>query len=217
MEIRRRQPKYLRLSLYREPPRPDLSLEIVLRGVVDRLKCLQAFHNQDDPGAAVDGFIPSSTKHIDQDSYHRDQSSHFLLRAICSENDTYFDWFVANEVNLFGYKLTLEDAASLLAFCKRHSLDFDIVSDAELECYREDLLICQESHDAVECHFKVPFTVVPDLVAKRSIFLRAGYAFVPFSSVSSLLRHQFSCDLSTFESLFLQFYLFKISESFICF
>ena len=61
--------------------------------------------------------------------------------------------------------------------------------------YRGELMSCQESQDALEAHFKVPFTAVLDLVSKRSVFLRAGYAFVPTSSVSSLLQHQFRSDL----------------------
>ena len=159
-------------------------LENVLRGVVDCLTCLEAFDRLDSYNEAVHN-------HIDKDTYHQDQSSHFVLRAISSEGDDYFAWFLSNEVKLFNHKLASKDVPSLSAFCKRHSIEFDVIPDADIDCFRAELLHCQDSQDDLQTHFKVPFTQVLELVSKRSVFLHGGYAFVPVSAIASLLRQKF--------------------------
>ena len=122
--------------------------------------------------------------------FHRDQSSHFMLRAICSDSDEHFQWFLENEIKLLDFKVGQESVTSLLSFCNRCSLELHKVDGEELDQHRFALLACQNSTENLEPHFKVPFASVLDLVAKRIVFLHLGFAFVPASSIWSLLKHR---------------------------
>ena len=183
--------------MYRDPPGLDLSLDTVLRSVYDRFVCLDTFDSTNNPREAVDNFLPAlDNNRISEEVYYRDQSSHFLLRAICSVSDQCYEWFVSHELKLFSHKLHYESAASLSGFCKLHSLFFDKAEDRELQIHKQNLLLCQgTSSDVLEEHFKVPFTTVLDLVAQRSIYLYAGFAFVPASAIASLLKDRFFKEL----------------------
>ena len=188
--VRIRSWKYLRLSLYSDPPSPDLSLEMVLRAIHDRMLCLQSLDSSSNPTETVDKFLPSHGDRMAEDVFHRDQSSHFMLRAICSETDSLFQWFLSHELKLFHFKLRRESASSLLSFCARNTLKLQRVDGEELAEIGAQLIACQASGEDLEHHFKVPFTFVLNLVASRSVFLHLGYAFVPASALGSILKYR---------------------------
>ena len=129
--VRVRGRKYHRLSLYTDPPSPDLSLEMVLRAVHDRMRCLQSFGRPLVPTDLLNTFPPSIGQRMAEEVFHRDQSSHFMLRAICSDSDEHFQWFLENEIKLLDFKVGQESVMSLLSFCNRFSLKLHKVDGEE--------------------------------------------------------------------------------------
>ena len=119
-------PPGCRLSIYRDPPSLDMSIEKTLRAAHDRLSLLR-HHLVDDtrdgraevPGL-LDRFTPSfapdrALADVAFDDFMADQVSHFVLRALASKSTTTYDHFVKPEIALFRRRLAVETSSNILA------------------------------------------------------------------------------------------------------
>lgn len=114
-----------------------------------------------------------------------DQFSHMLTRMYCVYQPTLWDWFQTSERKLFYYRL--KDQASSLSgsqlesILKSFNFDFERVVGAELnELYRENLVGWnrRDTDREIQDVFKVKFTDALPFIAKRSVSLRDGFAFL---------------------------------------
>lgn len=114
-------------------------------------------------------------------------------------------WFIQQELDLFRYRFNLERAASghsmdtINEFLRINNLHFTSIGSDESSRLREQLVsgtnIYGVSGDYAN-FYKVHFTEVLDLVRRRQVFLKAGFAYVPDAELVSLVVTRFRASLS---------------------
>lgn len=112
----------------------------------------------------------------------QDHVSHFMLRAAFASNER--RWFHVQELRLFYWRLytsTIEEMKEFLRINELTTHDISEEDKEELENYvkTNNLYIGMP-------FYKVPFTLVMDLVQMRKVFLRHGMAFVPEKELAGL-------------------------------
>jgi len=142
--------------------------------------------------------------------------SHHILRLAYCQSEDQRKWFLTYECALFKYRAERETPERILAFMKRHELNFLEATDEEKVHYRVQLrqaweanplpLAAGEEGGAAaaepaafsdrEEFYKVPFLQAADLVRNRTVFLAGGYAFVPRARMVSALVARFRAYLS---------------------
>lgn len=113
-------------------------------------------------------------------------------------------WFIQQELDLFRYRFNLERAASSYSdtineFLQINNLHFTSIGSDEASNLREQLVAGTQIYGVSGEYakfYKVHFTEVPDLVRRRQVFLKAGYAYVPDSELVSLVGTRFRASLS---------------------
>ncbi|TPX50746.1 hypothetical protein SeMB42_g01232 [Synchytrium endobioticum] len=146
------------------------------------------------------GQSPHSVFTILDQERRKDHFSHFILRlAYCRSHDLR-NWFLKHETLLFRMRLKAEDKDTRDAWLKREKFAasaLEIVAADEKASLLRDLAVASgaaASDDEVLRHetiYKVPFEIVPDLVAKRRVLVRCGYAYVPEREHTALIVNQF--------------------------
>lgn len=125
----------------------------------------------------------------------KDYISHYILRlAYCRSEDLRI-WLVRYETLLFKYRWQMLLPEEKIFFLRHAELDVFPISN-ELKNELADMFqACKGSSFDEEKYYQVPFERVPDLVASREVYLADGYAFVPQSSLISILLSQFKRNL----------------------
>ncbi|KAM7542217.1 hypothetical protein Aperf_G00000017327 [Anoplocephala perfoliata] len=214
-----------RIQFYNEPPTHTIELEHLEKLAIERLKILKCVEavGQDfirgskeyderllaelsKIGPIGKSFTLTSNqpKNIVED-IHNDITSHFILQIAYCRSETMRRWFIQQELDLFRFRFNLERAASghssdtINEFLRLNNLHFTSISSDEADSLREQLVagtkINAISGDYTN-FYKVYFTEVPELVRRRQVFLKAGYAYVPDTELVSLVVSRFRASLS---------------------
>lgn len=120
----------------------------------------------------------------------RDQASHFILRLAFCNNSESIRWFVTQECALFKARFSHELVKDRMDFLKYSNSYLAPISSSEKEQVTEQLRKCSPGKESDE-FYKVPFEFVPELVSRRTVFLKGGWAFVPKSESFSLIMTKF--------------------------
>ncbi|KAL7419375.1 DNA primase subunit pri2 [Cryptotrichosporon argae] len=204
-----------RLNFYERPPLLDITLEEFETTAIARLRVLahvEALSHRSLPpaqlqqatAAFVKQHLPLSsntarTANLD-DERRRDEIGHWVLRlAFCRSPDLRAR-FVRAELALFRYRFETEDTAERADFLRRLEFDWRLVDGDERARLAKELRACmpwgtKEDAFRAESWFKVPWYTVPDLVATRRVYVKAGMAYVPQSQQISLVLQAFGSRL----------------------
>ncbi|KAI8620794.1 DNA primase large subunit Spp2 [Chytriomyces sp. MP71] len=203
-----------RLSLYTQLPTHTLSLSDFETFALDRLKVLRAIENAavrnksaDDMAATVKA---ATDKYLRMDpnmartmvgnaaldeQRRKDHLSHFILKlAFCRTEDNRA-WFVNHETLLFKYRFESEYSMDREDFLRNQQLNFVPITRAEFSAFERDFRsLYVNNYD--QKYFKVPFENVLQLVARRAVIIKAGFAFVPEIEQATLVTNAFKKQLS---------------------
>lgn len=208
------------INLYKTPPVGTLTLEECEDLFRQRLEALMIIDKADLYNGAttlsnkfreIKSFAFKSNciilKANDKQQRKLDHYSHFLLRLYCVYNQNHWDWFRTNEKKLLLYRL--RDQASCLTGAQLESIlssfnfDFLRVRGAELNQLKAENLINWTSltkrdidKDNVEI-FRVKFTYALRFVAKRSVALKDGFAFLSRHDIISVVCDVFEKHLDS--------------------
>lgn len=134
------------------------------------------------------------------DERRRDEIGHWVLRLAFSRSPELRARFVRAETMLFRHRFETDDASERAAFLRHLALDWAVVGEDERSAYESQLRKCmpwaRPEQFAAESWFKVSWTAVPDLVAKRRVFVKHGMAYVPQSMQISLVLQAFDTRLT---------------------
>ncbi|VDO00353.1 unnamed protein product [Rodentolepis nana] len=214
-----------RIQFYNEPPVHTIELEHLEQLAIERLKILKCIESvgQDfirgskeydgklsaelckiGPIAKSFTLTSNQPKNLAED-IHNDVTSHFILQIAYCRSETMRRWFIQQELDLFRYRFNLERAASghsmdtINEFLRMNNLHFARIDSDESLLLREQLIsgtnIYGVSGDYAN-FYKVHFTEVLDLVRRRQVFLKAGFAYVPDAELVSLVVTRFRASLS---------------------
>lgn len=201
----------VRLSMYLVPPVGEITVEELELYAIDRLKVLKEIENirvRGLTGAAyynrmrefADKFLPISTAQ----EQRKDHISHFLLRfAYCRGDDR--KWFLRQETDLFRYRL--KNVITVPEFIKQNKLHYENISAEEFAQYGDSLKHLVKSnkpdkrafgHQPIDepeithtAFYKVPFEKACDLVARRRVIMKKGFAFLHFEDLVSIICREF--------------------------
>ncbi|KHJ79721.1 Eukaryotic-type DNA primase, large subunit, partial [Oesophagostomum dentatum] len=130
-----------------------------------------------------------------QEARRRDLIGHFILRLAFCRTPENTKWLVTQEVDLFRFRFMNTVRPKIVKFLEENNINLNSVDKAEKEKLLTDLAAaCGTSiEQAMETDFyKVDFTSALELVRRRRVLVRYGYAYVPFEDliviVSAMLR-----------------------------
>lgn len=205
------------INLYKTPPVGTLTLEECEDLFRQRLEALMIIDKADLYSAATT--LSSKIRDIksythkancivwrttDKQQRKLDHYSHFLLRLYCVYNQNHWDWFRANEKKLLLYRLRDQalclTGAQLGSILTSFNFDFMRVRGIELNQLKAENLINWTKRDLdkenVEI-FRVKFTDALRFVAKRSVALKDGFAFLSRQEIVSIVCDVFEKHLES--------------------
>ncbi|KAF7332250.1 Rsec15 protein [Mycena kentingensis (nom. inval.)] len=105
--------------------------------------------------------------------------------------------FVKAETMLFKIRYETDDSTDRESFLSSRDFNWIAVDATEKEKHRDDLLtyVTRAENFENERYYKVRWTRVPDLVDKRRVFLKGGWAYVPTREQSSIIYQEFETRL----------------------
>lgn len=213
------------LQLYLKPPSGDISLEEFESIAYDRLKVLRILEQATLMGnklyspewkIAIIGYmkkdglrnyinlIQSTGANIDSDSdvtiRREDHISHFILRLCYCRSLDLRTWFVARETELFKLRFSNLTSEGLRNFIKAYNLPYTPISEETKELIKEELLMSTYGYNFTDVEsrdfFQVPCFEVCDLITKRMVYLKEGFAYIPSAELVSCLVSMFRSNLS---------------------
>lgn len=203
-----------RLNMYEEPPTEDMTLEEFEQFAIDRLKLMKGVEEIGVKHPKKYGDIyrrevqEVMRKHMplrEQDGEdaqverRKDHISHFILRLAYCRTSELRSWFLAQECALFTNRYQVANRAEGNDLLTKHTSYRPITEEEKIRLL--PLLVASGfrlSPEAVRDtdYYKVPFEEAIDPLRKRSVFVQAGYSYIPRSSVVDIMKGQFRAKLS---------------------
>lgn len=189
-----------RLTIYEHPPTSEILLNDLEHLLSSRISLLSGIehivhHETKDTDLhkeikdLEEKYIP-----LHSDNYHvkynlnqertNDTISHFIARLRFSLNDGDRRWFITYECILFKYRFQSLMPDERAQFLKQ-----------SMPWLKE--IVCDDAYpDSGPC-YPVPFEDAMDLVARRAVLLKTGYAYVPRTEIGAVIVNCFRKHLET--------------------
>ncbi|KAK7466967.1 DNA primase subunit pri2 [Stygiomarasmius scandens] len=196
-----------RLNFYDKPPLYDVTIEEFESCALDRLRILAEIESSAARNRTWEEtknvtktqclkYLPlnsNSARSVDLNAERkRDHLGHFVLRLAFCRSEELRRRFIKAESTLFRIRYESDDSKERQQFLDSRDFNWTMVDKDEEERYKEDLSLIAEN----EKFFKVKWTRVPDLVEKREVFLKGGWAYVPARRQFSIVRQEFEIQLT---------------------
>ncbi|RDB19875.1 DNA primase large subunit [Hypsizygus marmoreus] len=204
-----------RLNFYDKPPLFDVTVEEFEICALDRLRILAEIESSgarnrtwDDlktvTNAQCAKYLPlhaTSAISVDRDAERRkDHLGHFVLRLAFCRSEDLRRRFIKAETTLFKIRYDSDGYSEREQFLSSRDFNWIPVDATEKAQYRTQLLASYQGskNESVrveafetEKYYKVKWTRVPDLVERRKVFLKGGWAYVPSKEQSSIVFQEF--------------------------
>ncbi|KAJ5508884.1 DNA primase large subunit eukaryotic/archaeal [Penicillium freii] len=206
-----------RLNIYEIPPTAEITLEQFEQWAIDRLKILAeieacSYRNKSPAETAtyitplLQKFLPLSSNTSSpsgaadprlKNERQKDHYSHFILRLAFSATEDLRRRFARAETMLFRFRFQQDDSREKRAFIDSLNLDWEPVGDFEKTEIAENLLSSTPGLRRLddETWYKVDWEKVPELIERRSVFLKKGKAYVPGREQLSMIMAEFTARL----------------------
>ena len=197
-----------RLSFYTLPPVEEVGVDEFIQFASDRLTVLREIDTSRIRGLGAEEIEnrvkASCMKHLPlhtnkRSDIRKDVISHFVLRlAFCTTPESR-KWFLKQECELLRFRLT-SDNTDIAKFLEENGMSETQVTRAEFQQYEQEIRACHPIKKQDKCsaiyYYKVRFTDVLNLVARRSTFLRGGYAYIYRDDLISVVQNNYRQHLS---------------------
>ncbi|KAJ7097988.1 eukaryotic and archaeal DNA primase, large subunit-domain-containing protein [Mycena belliarum] len=201
-----------RLNFYDKPPLYDVSIEEFETSALDRLRILAEIESsaarnrtweetKTVTATQCEKYLPlksSNAVGADRESQRRiDHLGHFVLRLAFCRSEELRRRFIKAETTLFKVRYETDDTTEREKFLSSRDFNWVAVDKSEKERHRQELSTYQGRADTFEAdrYYKVRWTRVPDLVDKRKVFVKGGWAYVPSREQSSIVYQEFEAHL----------------------
>ncbi|KAK7043599.1 DNA primase subunit pri2 [Paramarasmius palmivorus] len=210
-----------RLNFYDKPPLYDVTIEDFETFALDRLRILAEIESSAVRNrtweetksvtiAQCQKYLPlnsNSASRLDLNSERKkDHLGHFVLRLAFCRSDELRRRFIKAELTLFKIRFETDDFNERKQFLNSRGFGSTEVDTKEKDMHKANLKACYHYHtfrseierDAAfdrETFYKVRWTRVPDLVEKRKVFLKKGWAYVPSREQASIVYQEFEARL----------------------
>lgn len=203
------------LNFYDKPPLFDVTVDEFEITAIDRLRVLAEIESSLARNRSLDElkvitheqymkYVPLHTNNHPnvEEERRRDHLGHFVLRLAFCRSEDLRRRFVKAESTLFRVRYDNANAVERDQFLSSRNFSWIPVSSEEKAQYNDELssmyhISKNDRPDAFdkERFYKVKWTRVPDLVEKRRVFLKGGWAYVPGREQSSVVFQEFEVEL----------------------
>ncbi|KAJ3562332.1 hypothetical protein NP233_g9648 [Leucocoprinus birnbaumii] len=204
------------LNFYDKPPLFDVTVDEFETTAIDRLRVLAEIESSLARNRSLEElktityeqamkYVPLRTTNNAADieeERRKDHLGHFVLRLAFCRSEDLRRRFVKAESTLFKVRYENTSALDRDQFLSSRDFNWLPVSAEEKAKYNDELLSMyhitrNDRPDAFEREkfYKVKWTRVPDLVEKRKVFLKGGWAYVPSREQSSIVFQEFEVEL----------------------
>lgn len=207
-----------RLNFYERPPLFEVTVEDLEECAIDRLRILAEIESSYarnrtwDELKGVTGKLcrkylylnsnKTAIGHINsQEQRKRDHLGHFVLRLAFCRSEELRRRFVKAETTLFQVRYDEDHIPERIEFINSLNFGWTKVGADERGSLEKALKALEvkpstpSDNPPIQDYVKVHWTKVPDLVAKRRVFLRGGFAYVSSQEISSIIFHEFESRL----------------------
>lgn len=200
------------INLYKTPPFGNITLDECEDLFRQRLEALMLFEKSHD---VPTNLLKEIKSHVyktncillrvnDKQQRKMDHFSHMLMRMYCIYNSSLWPWFKICEKRLLMSRMRDQarcmSGASFEVILKSFNFDFQRVSGADLsELGRENLIGWNNIERAKDTNdiFKVRFVDALHFIAKRSVSLKDGFAFLTRHEIISVVCSVFEKHLDS--------------------
>jgi DNA primase large subunit len=138
------------------------------------------------------------------DDLKKDELSHFILRLAFCRSAELRTWLLNQEVELFKwrfqYKLLRAEQAAFVGKCGELGKDCQVVTHEEFLKLKNELYAATRTNESLapsaDFFYKIKFERVTDLVKRRQVLMRAGWAFVHRTHILGMLAGVFRARLN---------------------
>lgn len=205
LEVEKHSKYPYRLSLYTEPPTEEITLEQFEQWAIDRMQVLDKLDSlgsrprgdmERDMRPVLQKHLPLSVsnKRSTDEERRKDHFSHYILRLAFCRSAELKTRFIRLETLLFKFRYSTDDPEDRRRFVESLGLELETVDEAE-KTRLLGKLAAANGGTAAEKYIKTDWGTVPDLVARRGVYVRGGKAFVPDSQQLSLIANEYSKSL----------------------
>jgi len=198
------------LSMYTEPPLCEVTIEEFEELALSRLEVLRAVEAglirnlKDDEMAAFllkactqsnlilhgNEYGARNPREVEMER-RRDHLSHFILRLAFCGNPENIRWFVNHESILIRTRFEKIASGDKHLFLAKCTAGCQVASGPEKRELLPQFVQIHGHNVAYEDFLVVSFESVPDLVSRRGVFLKDGFAYVPKSEAFSIAFSRF--------------------------
>ncbi|KAI8817371.1 eukaryotic and archaeal DNA primase, large subunit-domain-containing protein [Fimicolochytrium jonesii] len=207
------------LNFYIDPPPYELTLTEFETFALDRLRMLKAvetanlrYKTREDVAHYIHQWLQEQNLNLTRNirvpivgqqavfqERKRDHVGHFILRLAYCRTIDLRKWLVKQETALFMHRFKQEEQVERDRFIRHVKLDMQVITAAERTELAADLRATHGfSADQLQQtnFYRVPFEHVLKLVAKRRVFIKAGWAYVPERDQAILVANAFKSHLN---------------------
>ncbi|NXA98186.1 PRI2 primase, partial [Melanocharis versteri] len=202
------------LQFYLEPPMESISLVEFESFAVDRLKLLKVVENlgvsyvrsTDEYRTKLEAelrklkFPYRALAEDDYEARRKDHISHFILRLAYCQSEDLRRWFLQQEMDLFRYRFNELTESLMQKFLEHVNLSFEAIGeDLKNELANE---LCAStpgfnpSKVKEQMFYKVGLADAVDLFRARRVFIKDGFAYVPFKEIDVIVLNNYRTKLS---------------------
>ncbi|KAJ7423533.1 DNA primase large subunit-like protein [Willisornis vidua] len=202
------------LQFYLEPPTESISLVEFESFAIDRLRLLKVVENLGvsyvKNGDSYKTKLENELRKLkfpyralaedDYEARRKDHISHFILRLAYCQSEDLRRWFLQQEMDLFRYRFTQLTDSLMQKFLEHVNLSFEAISE-DLKKELENELSSSTPGLNVpkvreQMFYKVGLADAVDLFRTRRVFIKDGFAYVPFREIDVIVLNNFRTKLS---------------------
>ncbi|KAF1468797.1 DNA primase large subunit, partial [Megadyptes antipodes antipodes] len=202
------------LQFYLEPPTENISLVEFESFAIDRLKLLKVVENlgvsyvrsSDSYKTKLEfelrklKFPYKALAEDDYEARRKDHISHFILRLAYCQSEDLRRWFLQQEMDLLRYRFNEVTDNLRQKFLEHVNLSFEAVSEDLKNELANELYTSTPGLSMTkvkeQMFFKVGLADAVDLFRARRVFIKDGFAYVPFKEIDVLVLNNYRTKLS---------------------
>ncbi|NXD37320.1 PRI2 primase, partial [Copsychus sechellarum] len=202
------------LQFYLEPPMESISLVEFESFAVDRLKLLKVIENlgvshvrgTDIYKAKLEvelrrlKFPYRALAEDDYEARRKDHISHFILRLAYCQSEDLRRWFLQQEMDLFRYRFNELTESLMQKFLEHVNLSFEAIGEDVKNELANELSTSTPGFTLAkvkeQMFYKVGLADAVDLFRARKVFIKDGFAYVPFKEIDVIVLNNYRTKLS---------------------
>ncbi|NXF21100.1 PRI2 primase, partial [Rhodinocichla rosea] len=202
------------LQFYLEPPTESISLVEFESFAIDRLRLLKVVENlgvsyvrsSDAYKTKLEAelrklkFPYRALAEDDYEARRKDHISHFILRLAYCQSEDLRRWFLQQEMDLFRYRFNELSDSLMQKFLEHVNLSFEAIGEDLKNQLANELSASTPGFTLPkvkeQTFYKVGLADAVDLFRTRRVFIKDGFAYVPFKEIDVIVLNNYRTKLS---------------------